>query len=503
MKNKDETKKRTMICGEWVVGFDGKTHVLHPDGAVVYEGNEIIWVGPRQAYVEAVDERIEGDGQVVIPGLINMHCHAAVHTGELVVADTGRSDVFNSGILSFLPVHGAEAKSRIEVSDEEYQLGSKFAFCDMVKSGSTTIVEVGVLGATVDRVGGYARHFVDIVDEVGFRAYIAPGFGSESMQYDEQGRIIFVPDEKEGFRQLERAVQFIQDNAGAVKGRVHGMLFPVIDICCSPDLLRESAKAAESLDVRMQTHCAEALFDHHACLRRWKKSLVEYLADVNWLGPRAILGHAVFTSAHPWSVYPHGRDLALLSESGASVVHCPTVFARRGMALHSFHAYRDAGINMTLGTDTYPMDIIAEMRHAAYIGRVIEGDFGAPLSKDVFNAATVNAASALGRSDIGRLAPGAKADIVCIDMEKIAIGPYLDPIRAVVNCAVGRDVKRVIVDGETIVNEGTLITVEEKKLLKDAKRVTEKDLEKILEEYWPERLLEEVAPPSFPIIDGS
>jgi cytosine/adenosine deaminase-related metal-dependent hydrolase len=498
-KNGSDDKK-TMIKGDWVVGFDGNSHVLLQDGAVVYQDGEILWVGKSQGFSEAVDRCIEGKGRVIIPGLINMHSHAAVHTGELVMADTGRSDVYNSGILSFLPTHGAKAKPSIEVSDREYLLGSKFAFCEMVKAGSTTIVEVGCLGATVDIVGGYTGSFIDIVDEVGFRAYISPGFGSETMQYDKDGRIIFVPSENDGFDQLEGAVKFIQDNAGTADGRVQGMLFPVVDLCCSQKLLRESAKAAESLDVRMQTHCAEALLDHHECLRRNKMSLVEYLAEAEWLGPRAILGHAVYTSAHPWSVYPHGRDLELIAKSGASVANCATVFGRRGMALHSFQRYQNAGINMVLGTDTYPMDIITEMRHAAYLCRVVEGDFAVASSRAVFEAATINAAKALGRDDLGRLAPGAKADIVSINMDQITIGPYFDPVRAIVNCANGRDVDMVVVDGVTILEQGCLSRVDEQKMLHDAKRITERDITKILSEYWQGRSLEEVAPPSFPIV---
>jgi len=503
-KMKKETRaseeKKTMIKGDWVVGFNGKSHVLIQDGAVVYQGDRILWIGQNHDFPEPVDRCVEGKGQVIIPGLINMHSHAAVHTGELVAADAGRTDLFNSAILSFLPTHGVDVKSSIEVSDEDYLLGSKFAFCEMVKAGSTTIVEIGNIGATVDIVGSNTRRFVDIVDEVGFRAYLSPGFGSETMQYDRGGRIIFVPNEKDGFDQLETAVKFIQENAGAADGRVQGMLFPVIDLCCSLNLLRESASAAESLDVRMQTHCAEALFDHHECLRRNKMSLVEYLAEADWLGPRAILGHALFTSVHPWSVYPHGRDLELISKSGASVAHCPTVFGRRGLALHSFQRYQDAGINMVLGTDTYPMDIISEMRHAAYIGRVLDGDFASASSKAVFEAATINAAQALGRDDLGRLAPGAKADIVSVNMDQIAIGPYLDPIRALVNCASGRDVEMVIVDGTTILEGRHLSRVDEHEIFEDAKRITERDLAKLLSENWPGKSLEEVAPPSFPIV---
>ncbi len=490
---------RTLLRGDWVIGFDGESHTMIRDGEVVFEDDRILFVGKR--YGERVDREIDQPGRVIIPGLVNMHNHAGIHTGELVVAEAGRPDVFNSGVLSFLPVYGAQVKADTQVTDEEYLLGTKFAFCEMVKGGATTICEAGSLGGTVDATGNYAEGFADVVEEVGFRGYVAPGFSSENTYYDDQGRIVFVRDDEGGFAGLRRAVSFIERTAGRAGGRVQGMLFPNIDLLCSKELLQETVKVAEQMDLRMQTHCAEALLDHHESLRRHRMSLVEYLADAGWLGPRAILGHALYTAEHPWAVYQHGRDLELMSSSGASVVHATTVFARRGVALHSYQKYLDAGINVCLGTDTYPMDLVTELRHAAYVCRVVEEDYAAAASRDVFNSVTVNAAKALGRDDIGRLAPGAKADIVSLDFNKIAVGPYIDPIRALVNCASGRDVDTVIVDGRTIVEGGRLTTVDEDALLAEAKRITDRDLQKILEENWPGKRLDEVAPPSFPVIE--
>ncbi|MDH3690457.1 MAG: amidohydrolase family protein, partial [Gammaproteobacteria bacterium] len=220
----------TLIEGDWVVGFDGESHVLIRDGAVAFEHDRITWVG--KSYDGPVGRKLGGSGRVIIPGLINMHNHAAVHTGELVIAETGRPDVFNSGILSFLPTHGVKLGSEVDVSDEEYLVGTKFAFCEMLKAGATTICEAGCLGATVDQVGGYAERFVEIVDQVGCRAYITPGFSSENTYYDKEGRIIFEHDEGDGFAQLERAIRFIETHHGAADGRVQGMLFPNIDLLC-------------------------------------------------------------------------------------------------------------------------------------------------------------------------------------------------------------------------------------------------------------------------------
>ena len=118
------------------------------------------------------------------------------------------------------------------------------------------------------------------------------------------------------------------------------------------------------------------------------------------------------TTAHRLAALPAGRDLEILARSGVTVAHCPLVFARRGNALESFHRYRAAGVNVGLGTDTYPRDLISEMRWASLLCKVVEHDFTVATAAEVFDAATLAGARALGRDDIGRLAPGARADIV-------------------------------------------------------------------------------------------
>src|SRR5262249_60813676 len=107
--------------------------------------------------------------------------------------------------------------------------------------------------------------------------------------------------------------------------------------------------------------------------------------------------------------------------------------------------FRKARINVGLGTDTYPRDLISEMRWASNLCKIVETDFPLGTAADVFTAATLGGARALRRDDLGRLAPEAKADIVLIDMRSFRMGPYRDPIKALVQCGTSDDVDRVIV----------------------------------------------------------
>src|SRR5262249_51830892 len=144
--------------------------------------------------------------------------------------------------------------------------------------------------------------------------------------------------------------------------------------------------------------------------------------------------------------------LELMGARGVTVSHCPVNIARRGRSLDSWDRYRKAGVNLALGSDTYPRDLIMQMRIASYIGKVIGHDLFAASAAEVFEAATLGGARALGRDDLGRLAPGAKADIVIIDLgggDSLRYGPVRDPIKSLVECGIGDDVETVIVDGIT------------------------------------------------------
>src|SRR5262249_20179922 len=121
-----------------------------------------------------------------------------------------------------------------------------------------------------------------------------------------------------------------------------------------------------------------------------------------------------------------------------------------GRTLDSWQRYRDAGINIALGTDTYPRDMIMQMRTASYFGKVTSGDLGAASAADVFTAATLGGARALGRDGLGRLAPRASADVPIIDgagRDTVRWGLVRDPMKSLVECGIADDVETALVDG--------------------------------------------------------
>ena len=124
------------------------------------------------------------------------------------------------------------------------------------------------------------------------------------------------------------------------------------------------------------------------------------------------------------------------------------------MVLQSLGRYRRRGVNVALGTDSYPFNMLEEMRQAMICSRIAGRSVFDLGTADVFEAATLAGARALGRSDLGRIAPGAKADFSIIDLKHAAMQPVYDPLRSLLHCAAERAVEAVYVDGSAVMREG-------------------------------------------------
>jgi 5-methylthioadenosine/S-adenosylhomocysteine deaminase len=474
---------KTVIQGGDVVAYADGGHRLLRAGALVFENDRVTFVG--KSFTGAADRRIDASGKLVIPGLVNIHCHADVEAGGRLIADVGRREYFHTGYLNYFA-----AKKGVKALGprQDPEIGGRFALAELLRNGCTTVVEIGVAAEAHARIAG----------DLGMRAYLSPAYKSADYCLTDGGQLYFDANEEQGMAGLERAKAFIRTHAGSYDGRVQGMLFPYQVDTCSPSLLRATRKAADELGVGIEIHAGQNLLEFHEILRRHGMTPVEYLADTGLLGPDAIVGHCIISTAHHLAALPAGCDLEILARSGSSVAHCPLVFARRGNALESFAKFRRAGINVGLGTDTYPRDLISEMRWASNLCKIVERDFTVATAAEIFTAATLGGARALRREDLGRLAPGAKADVVLIDMRSFRMGPYRDPIKALVQCGTSDDVEQVIVDGKIVVENGHLIGVDEAKLLAEAQQEADRLWRTVPEWHWQGLTADQFSPQSFP-----
>lgn len=476
---------KSLIQGGYVVAFDGNEHQIIKDGVVVFERDRIVFVG--QNYPGAVDRRIDAKGCLVSPGFIDGHFHSGINASDYLLNDSTKADFFAANYLA----HGAPTRDGAHAAHlKDVEIGQRFSFIHVLKSGVTTALEVGGPGAEPER-------YVDMVDQVGIRCATGPSFKNVNFFHDREGRLEYDWDDARGSEGLKRAVEFAKRYNGACKGRMTAMLFPGHVDSCTPLLLRDTQRAAQEGGLRIQIHATINLFEFHTVMRRERCTPVELLEKSGFLNREVSLAHCIFISGHSWLAYPYGNDLKIIADSGASVVYSPLKYLKLGILMESFDRYLKAGINLGIGTDTFPKDILSDMRYAALASRVAEKSFMAGHPRDVFNVVTLGGAKMVGRDDLGRLQKGAKADIAIVNLRDIAFGAVRDPIRSLVETAVSRDVRTVIVDGETLVDNGKYLRLNEEELLEKVQAKGDQVWESVSKWHWTGKGVDDVVPPSF------
>ena len=441
---------KTLVRGGTVVAFEDEGHSVLENGTVVFEGNEITYVG--EAYAGNADVTIEASGKLVIPGLINMHMHVTdtAYTGELLV-DQGQHD-WRDVLYRYLPaVRGA-------ISAEEEFIAAECAFAELLLSGTTTGVELGFDYEMME--GGdiaHTEHIASIAGNIGLRCYVGPRYRSLHWGLGDAGEPWYKPYPDRGLSRLEDCFRFCRDFDGRFDGRIRTMLAPGQVDTCDPEVLERTREAADEIGVIIQLHAGQSSQEFREIGRRHKQTTVEYISSTGLLGSDLIIGHGTFLSEDGDVDHCAPSDLDALREAGTSIAHLPWIHVRQGRFLRSFAKYRRAGINMCLGTDTFPFDMINEMRWAAILCKIAEQDPRAGSAREIFHAATIGGAQALNRDDLGRLAPGCKADIVIVDLDKPHALPLRDPFKFMVYSASRADVDTVIIDGRTVVRQGELL----------------------------------------------
>jgi cytosine/adenosine deaminase-related metal-dependent hydrolase len=266
---------------------------------------------------------------------------------------------------------------------------------------------------------------------------------------------------------------------------------------CTPELLKDSFDEAKRRGISWQIHAAQSVVEFHEITRRHGVTPIGWLDSMGLLSEKSIIGHGIFLDDHPRTRWHTETDLARLAETGTSVAHCPTVFARRGIAMKDLGRYMRGGVNIGLGTDTYPHNFLDEMRLAAYVARTQADNPRTLTTTDLFNAATIGGAKALGRDDIGRLAVGARADLVLVDVTHPAMRPARDPVRSLVYAAGDRAIRAVYVDGQCVVENGKCLTIDYAAAAEALHEAQKRVLANAPAQDWAHRPVEKISPPTF------
>jgi 5-methylthioadenosine/S-adenosylhomocysteine deaminase len=174
------------------------------------------------------------------------------------------------------------------------------------------------------------------------------------------------------------------------------------------------------------------------------------------------------------------------------------VFARRSIALESFSRYLKAGVNLAIGTDTFPQDIVHDMKIASTVSKLVDRDCCTASARDVFNAATLGGAKALGRGDLGRIAPGAKADLLFFKRHTLRMSPLRDPLKNIVFNSGSEDIDRVMIDGRFVVEGGRVTGVDESELAASFQVAMERLWAEAVKHDRAGRSVDELSPLSLP-----
>ena len=318
----------------WIAAWDegAGRHVYLQNGDVAFEGASLVHVGGR--YHGLADDERDGSSLFVMPGLIDLHCHSSsqpLYKG--LCEEVGNPELWWSGLYDNKLVFDTDADA-IGPSTE-------VALAEVLKSGVTTLVDLC----------GVYDGWVDLMGRSGLRGYIAPMFSSASWHTPDGRNVSYDWADDDGRATLDEAVATIEQAEAHESGRLSGMPAPSTTDLCSERLLGDVMGLCQQRGWRFHIHASESVHEVQEIRRRHGVTPIRFLAEQGLLTPRTIVAHAIYPDSHSWITWSTRDDIRLIAEARASLAHCPTPFVRYGAILESFGDYRDAGINIGIGTD--------------------------------------------------------------------------------------------------------------------------------------------------------
>lgn len=472
---------RKVINAGHIIAFQDGGHRHLTGGHIVVENDRIAHVGGG-AFTGTADEVIDARHQIVTPGFVNTHSHLSESPlDKSFVEDRGPRNFYLSGLFEFLTARKGA------MTDEARKAAVDFSMHELIRTGTTTIVELGLMGPYV----------AEQCEKAGLRAWIGEMYSSTTWFTDDGRTVSYRPRGDDGAAGLANAVRFIEDYSGRANGRIQGFLSPAQVDTCSEDLLRKTKALAREMGVPTALHTSQSVPEFQEMVRRHGCSPIEWLDRIGFLGPELIMGHAIMPGGSSWVNY-HAPDLDLLAGSGTNVAHCVWVYCRRGIAMDSYSKYLDKGITMTLGTDTCPQSMIEGLRWTAVMSKVQDRRTEVATAADVFNSATLAGAKALGRDDLGRIAKGAKADLLFWETASMTVTPLRDPVRNIVYSAQSDDLHSSMIDGVFVMRDRVVPGYDLATLTANLQKGAQYMWDNMHVEDWAHRTIDQLSPNSFP-----
>lgn len=475
-------EKTTCLKAKYVIGFENDEHVVYENGQVVFRGDTILYCG--NDYDGQADETIDLGLSIISPGFIDLDSDI---------------DTDHSLIDVAFPKSGKD-EDRFQINravrrgdpytDEDYLTRQKYSIAQLIKNGITTAMPIeGELFHGFSQ--SYREHelLAQASIEMGMRMYVGPSFKSAT------DRKLYIDVDKEREKQsFEDAIKFFDKFNGIEGDLIRSFVNPCQLAITRKEILLDAFEFAKCKNAPYRLHACEGVHEWEYTKHHFGMTTIDWFESIGLLGDNLLIPHCVTAK---------NSELKKLAQNGVSVIHTPFAEAHVGSALLSFGKYAAYGINMTMGTDAQPNDMIRNMRFAWDLDRLCfrkrmffryhedgtteqllsyEPDYPRTTAKTFFDAATINGAVALRRDDIGKLCKGAKADIISVDLNDIQVGPYQDILRTLIVSCTGANVTNTIINGKFVMRDKHLIGIDEEKLLAEGQKVYNKFLS-LYEEY--------------------
>ncbi|MEW6162638.1 MAG: amidohydrolase family protein [Nitrospirota bacterium] len=423
-----------IIHADYVLPMDERLTVIR-DGAIAVKGTQILEVGTSEGIFRKYASRaiINGRENVVFPGLINTHTHAAM--------------VYFRGIADDLPLrewlenHVWPAENRW-LSPGFISDAVELACLEMLKGGVTTYNDMYF----------YEDAAAEATKKVGMRAVLGAGI------LDFPTKSASTADEY--FANTE---SFIKDWKG--DSLITPCIAPHALYTCGPETLKRARHVADIYDVPIHIHLSETRWEVEEIRKRYSMMPVEYLDSLGFLDERVLAAHCVWLT---------DSEIKILAQRGVGVSHCIESNLKLSSGIAPVVKMLKAGVKVTFGTDgaasNNDLNILSEMSTAAKLHKACSEDPTALDAETALLMATRWGAEVLGLGRVtGSIEEGRAADLVMADLNKPHLTPIYNIYSHIVYSMRPSDVEMVMVDGRVVVNDGKLTTADESEILYKAK----------------------------------
>ena len=433
------TPVRLIISGGIVVTLDASSRVI-PDGAIAVDGDRIVAVGTTDEITGlfTAAERIDAQGQVVLPGLINTHTHAPMTLYRGLADDLP--------LMEWLEHYMFPAEART-VSPEFVRIGTRLAALEMIESGTTAFADM--------------YYFEDDIADVTRSAGLRGVLGQTVIGFP-------VTDAKTPGEALARADAFVAKWKG--DSLVTPAVAPHAVYTLDPASLQAARDLANRHDVPLLIHLSETRDESKRIVQPRGSSPTRHLEALGVWSGRSIAAHAVWLDA---------ADMAILGRRSVGLSHNPESNMKLASGVAAVTSWLGQGLRAGLGTDgpasNNDLDMFEAMRAAALLQKVSTGDPRTLPAHQALELATRRGAEVLGLGDrTGSLEAGKQADIISVSMEGARQTPMFDPVSHLVYVSRGDDVRTTIVAGRILMKDRKVTTLSRESVLRDARAMAER-----------------------------